>query len=270
MSDDLFFTPQEQALAAEFCASGRLIAPVADPAGLERLRRHVAAIAAGCLGRTEPEDAGAFLDGIHAILPPAKLNDVRLAVIRGMNAAPWLRPLLFRLARPLLEAVVGNELVMQRRVNLSIQLPGDTSSLLPVHGDVWSGDSPFEAVVWVPLVDCRASKSMYLLPPEANRRLDGGFASSQGSDAEAIFQAIAPELEWIAIDYGQVMLFDQTLPHGNRVNQESGTRWSLNCRFKGAFTPYADKRLGEFFEPITLRPMSRIGLDYRFPGGTAE
>jgi len=266
MSDDQFFTAQEQALAAAFGTQGRLIAPVADLTGLERLRRHIALLTAQALALPAPDDPGAFLDGVHAHLPLEQLNNVRLTVIRSMNATPWLRPTLFRLARPLLEAVVGNELVMQRRINLSIQIPGDTSSLLPVHADVWSGDSPFEAVVWLPLVDCRRSKSMYLLPPDANRRLQGGFAQAAGSDAEAIFQAIAPSVEWIEIDYGQVMLFDQTLPHGNRVNQETSTRWSLNCRFKGAFTPYADKKLGEFFEPITLRPMSRIGLDYRFPG----
>ena len=54
---------------------------------------------------------------------------------------------------------------MQMRVNLSIQLPRDKSSLLPVHSDVWSGDSPFETVVWLPLVDCFKTKSMFILPP---------------------------------------------------------------------------------------------------------
>ena len=43
----------------------------------------------------------------------------------------------------MLETIVGNELAMQLRVNLSIQLPGDDSSLLPLHSDVWSGDSQF-------------------------------------------------------------------------------------------------------------------------------
>ena len=41
----------------------------------------------------------------------------------------------------------------------------------------------------------------------------------------------------------------------------------MNCRFKGVFTPYADKRIGEFFEPITLRPASRVGLTYALPEG---
>jgi len=52
---------------------------------------------------------------------------------------------------------------------------------------------------------------------------------------------------WLEVKSGQVMLFDQSLPHGNRVNEESETRWSMNCRFKGVFTPYGDKKLGEFF-----------------------
>ena len=61
------------------------------------------------------------------------------------------------------------------------------------------------------------------------------------------------------------MLFNQSLPHGNRVNMENETRWTLNCRFKGLFTPYKDKKIGEFFEPITLRAASVSGLNYQFP-----
>ena len=54
----------------------------------------------------------------------------------GLNAEAWFRPAYFALARKALEALVGNELAMQLRVNLSIQLPGDDSSLLPVHSDM--------------------------------------------------------------------------------------------------------------------------------------
>jgi sporadic carbohydrate cluster 2OG-Fe(II) oxygenase len=64
-----------------------------------------------------------------------------------------------------------------------------------------------------------------------------------------------------------VLLFTHTLMHGNRVNAESTARWSMNLRFKGLFTPYSDKALGDFFEPITLRAASRIGMNYRLPGG---
>jgi sporadic carbohydrate cluster 2OG-Fe(II) oxygenase len=160
---------------------------------------------------------------------------------------------------------VGNELAMQRRVNLSIQYPEDDTALLPVHADTWSGDSPFEVVVWVPLVDCFGTKAMYILPPEANDVLKTDFANLSKGNSERLFDAIADDLIWIEIKRGEVLIFNQTLPHGNRVNAEKQTRWSMNCRFKSVFTPYADKKIGEFFEPITLRPVSKLGLDYELP-----
>ena len=49
------------------------------------------------------------------------------------------------------------------------------------------------------------------------------------------------------------------------LNKEEETRWSLNCRFKGVFSPYSDKKIGEFFEPITLRKVSELAIDYNLP-----
>ena len=77
-----------------------------------------------------------------------------------------LRELYYKISRRWLDSLIGNEVAMQLRVNLSIQLPKDNSSLLPLHSDVWSGDSPFETVVWIPLVNCYKSKAMYILPPK--------------------------------------------------------------------------------------------------------
>ena len=80
-----------------------------------------------------------------------------------------------------------------------------------------------------------------------------------------LFRRIENEVTWIEIKTGEVLIFNQNLPHGNRINMESETRWSMNCRFKSVFTPYGDKKIGEFFEPITLKAASRVGMNYRFP-----
>ena len=58
--------------------------------------------------------------------------------------------------------------MMQKNINLSIQLPNDKSSLLPIHSDVWSGDSPYEINLWIPLVNCFKTKSMYILNRKHN------------------------------------------------------------------------------------------------------
>ena len=65
-----------------------------------------------------------------------------------------------------MDVILGNELSMQLRINLSIQLPKDENSLLPIHSDVWSGDSAHEINLWVPLVNCYRTKSMYILQPK--------------------------------------------------------------------------------------------------------
>jgi len=39
----------------------------------------------------------------------------------------------------------------------------------------------------------------------------------------------------------------------------------MNCRFKSLFSPYKDKKIGEFFEPITLRPVTKVSMNYKLP-----
>lgn len=262
-----FMRPEEAAIGQAFLAEGYVLAPAEDMAAFERIRNAVVSAACRRLELATPPAAQDFLDQIHRYVDPARLNEFRLAVFDAMNREEWLRPAYFSLARSLLETIVGNELAMQRRINLSIQLPGDDSSLLPVHSDTWSGDSPFEVVLWVPLVDCYRTKTMYLAPPAATARIQRDLSGFEAEGVDALYRAIEPDLLWLDVPAGSVLLFNQNCAHGNRTNEEATTRWTMNCRFKAVFTPYADKRLGEFFEPITLRPASRIGLDYVLPGG---
>jgi sporadic carbohydrate cluster 2OG-Fe(II) oxygenase len=265
-----FQRPEDAELAERYRRMGVVAGPAEDREALDAIRDRVVKVACEWLEKPAPDDPKRFLDNIGEVVPVPQLNEFRLAMITGMNATPWLRPAYFSVARRALESIVGNELCMQRQVNLSIQLPGDDSSLLPVHADVWAGDSPFEAVLWLPLVDCYRTKSMFLLPPKPNLALQRDLARFSGKGTEDIFRAIERDLTWVEVPYGHFLLFNQNLAHGNRVNEEPEARWTMNCRFKGVFTPYAEKRLGEFFEPITLRPASRVGLDYELPGGFEE
>ena len=265
MTDTDFLQADEQALAQRFIDDGFVTTPADDRGGLDRIQRRAAELAADYLKLPHSDDPYAMLDSIHTRVSVDDLNGLRLHVFNGLNAEPWFRPTYFRLARSTIETIVGNELCMQRRVNLSIQMPGDDSSLLATHSDVWSGDSPFEVVVWVPLVDVHHTKAMYLLPPSMNGDMQDRMASLRS--AEELYKTIKPHATFIEIPYGHVMLFNQTLMHGNRVNEEAGTRWSMNCRFKSIMSPYADKRFGEFFEPILLRPATRVGMQYKLPGG---
>jgi sporadic carbohydrate cluster 2OG-Fe(II) oxygenase len=263
-----FFRDGEECLSAAFLEHGYVIAPAEDRAALDRIRSFVVECAAGFLGLPVPADPAAFLERIGDNVNDAeRLNDLRLAVIDALTSAPWFREAYFACGRTALEALVGNELAMQRGIGFSIQLPNDKSSVLPLHSDAWSEDSPFEVVLWIALVDVAATQSMFILTRERDAAWRERIHEFSGKSVDELFVALETDVEYLTIPYGSVLCFTHTLMHGNRVNVESTARWSLNVRFKGLFTPYSDKKLGDFFEPITLRPASRIGIDYRLPTG---
>ena len=252
-----FLSKDEKTLENEFTEQGFIIREVANKDALNKIQK----LAVDMLIKK----GGDSLDNTHKAISIDELNDFRLDVIKEINSQPWVREAYYQIAKPYLDILVGNELAMQSRVNLSIQFPQDDSSLLPVHADTWSGDSPFEVVVWLPLVDCFSTKSMYLLPPKAANHLSSNFKLHAQGNSEDLFNAIKNDVDWIKINFGEVLVFNQAYPHGNRGNKEIETRWSMNCRFKGLFTPYKDKKIGEFFEPITLRPVSKIAMSYKLP-----
>ena len=69
-----------------------------------------------------------LLNNIHKLVSIKNLNSFRLNVIQKINKSKQLRPSIFLTAQKLIEAIVGNELAMQLRTNLSIQMPKDKSS----------------------------------------------------------------------------------------------------------------------------------------------
>ncbi len=207
-----------------------------------------------------------LLDNFHKHYPKKNLNKVRLKILTLINKSENIKKLYYKASKPMLDIIVGNELVMQKKINLSIQVPQDDSSLLALHSDVWSGDSPYEVVIWIPLVNCYKTKSMYILKSSKYKKFEKKFKSLSKKNSETIFHHIKKDIIWLKIKKGQGLIFNQALPHGNVVNKEPETRWSLNCRFKSLFSPYGDKKIAEFFKPITLRKISEIGMNYRFPG----
>ena len=252
-----FLSNDEKILAKEFLDQGYIIRDAANKDALNKIHKFVVNMLV--------KKGGKSLNEAHESISVNELNAFRLEVIKEINNLPWLREAYYQIAKPYLDILVGNELAMQLRVNLSIQMPEDKSSLLPVHADTWSGDSPYEVVVWIPLVDCYDTKSMYLLAPKAAKNLSDNFKSHAKGNSEELFRTIKDDVSWIKINYGEVLVFNQVYPHGNRINKENETRWSMNCRFKGLFTPYKDKKIGEFFEPITLRPVSKLSMNYQLP-----
>ncbi|MEQ8814128.1 MAG: hypothetical protein RLO51_03945 [Thalassobaculum sp.] len=265
---DRFTNALEDELAREFLANGYIIRDVDDRSALDALRHEIVRLACDHLKCDLPADDGDFLNRIHERVGVAEINALRLHVFNGLNAHAWCRPTYLALARSVIDAVVGNELAMQNKVNLSIQMPRDETSTLAVHADVWSAETPFEVVEWTPLVDVYDTKAMYILRPEVNRTVRGKMSSLQdGGRQFDLFEAYRDEFHWVPVKYGQTLVFSPILLHGNVRNDTAESRWSLNCRLTGLFTPYSsdEKCLGRFYTPVTTKVASRVGMNFRAP-----
>ncbi len=207
-----------------------------------------------------------YLNNYHLNFDYQQINIRRLEIYNNINSIDSFSKKYYSIVEDVLNMLVGNELAMQIKINLSIQLPNDKSSILPLHSDTWSGDSPFEVVVWIPLVDCYKSKSMFILNPRDSKIFYHNYkADSEELDSKSLFDKYKKKFEWINIKFGEVLIFNQCLPHGNIENKTNETRWSLNCRFKSLFSPYGEKKIGEFFKPINIKPASLIGFNYQDP-----
>ena len=104
------------------------------------------------------------LEHTHNFLKPSQLNNIKMKIYSDINSNKKFLDEYYKVCKNELEMICGSEIAMQRKINLSIQMPQDDSALLPKHSDVWSGCSPFEVVVWIPLVDCKNTQSMFVYP----------------------------------------------------------------------------------------------------------
>ena len=260
-----FLSEHEKQTAKKFLKNGYIIEKIHNLQKLDVIEKLVLNLLKKEIKNLKKYSNHYILNNTHKLVKKSKLNEIRLKIIEYLNNKNEFIKNYYLLSKPYLDILVGNELSMQKRINLSIQFPKDSSSLLALHSDVWSGDSPFEIVAWLPLVNCYGTKSMYILPPSKYQKFEKIFKNKKNSDSEKIYQKMKKDLKWIKINYGEILIFNQCLPHGNIVNKTNETRWTFNCRFKGLFTPYNDKKIAEFFQPITIRPVSQIGLNYKLP-----
>ncbi|MGC6509585.1 MAG: sporadic carbohydrate cluster 2OG-Fe(II) oxygenase [Myxococcota bacterium] len=251
-------------LETEFLKNGYVHQPVYDSDSLRLISEQVFGLASAYVGTTFSGPPVDFFNSIHENIESERLNDLRMHIINGLLQSRSFHQNVFQCGKDAIEAIVGNELAIQRNMGFNIQLPGDDSSLLAPHSDVWGSEcSPFECVMWLPLVNCFRTKSIFFLPPERDKYWRKQLSKFDSMDS--IFEAIKEDVVWLDVPYGSFLLFTPTCLHGNRINQESETRWSFNIRFKGIFTPYAGKGFGDFFQPLSIKPISRIGMSFEFP-----
>tara|TARA_Y100000590_G_scaffold388181_1_gene462363 strand:- start:8195 stop:9019 length:825 start_codon:yes stop_codon:yes gene_type:complete len=255
-------------LGKQFLKNGYIVNPVENIDGLNEIKKNIIGDVCKFTGLDKNKDEDKFLNTFHLKINQNKINDVRMNLYANFNNQNWFRPTYFSFGKSLIETVIGNELVMQNKINISIMMPNDSSSNIPIHLDPHSGESPYQCVMWIPLTNVYKTKSIFILPPEVNKKILVDFKKlMEEGGRERVFEEIKSELIWVDINYGSLLLFSPNLIHGSVKNETDETRWSFNTRFKSLFSPYIsqEKGLGSFYLPISVRPATIKGMEYKIP-----
>ena len=219
------------------------------------------------LPRLYEEDFEKLFNNFHKLINLKNLNNLRFNIYNNINSNSIFSNIFYNIAKEYLDELVGNEISMQKKINLSIQAPNDKDSLLDLHSDIYAGESPFQVVVWIPLVDVNNTKSMFFTKPSFNKKMNYELLNTEKFTTKEMYKKNENKFNFLKVNYGDILIFSPLILHGNTVNKTKETRFSLNCRFKSLLSPYdvlvkSHRNIPNFYKPINIKPLTKIGFNY--------
>ena len=194
-------------------------------------------------------------------------NHVRLT--KALYGLPQWRDLIYA-NREAVHGVLGGDILYQREPYLRIARPGVVEDQIGIHRDTHYGASPHEWVLWFPLTDAVGGAELRILPgshlqpddayPWTATPISGvekgsdkqwlGFRYSLKKMSDEVENATVP----VPCKLGQAILFNSACVHGQKVNNASWTRFSVDVRFVSASDNANQNRglHGALYEPFVL------------------
>jgi len=252
----------------QFYKNGYVVRNIEDLGSFNKIREEVSRIILKFLNIKKKPIL--FLENLHKYVDYQIINSLRVKVYKTMNQKSWFQTAYLDLAKKTIEDLVGSELAGQNSINFSFQLPHDRNSQLSLHTDSLSGESIFQIVLWVPLMNVYRSNSMYIMSKKDSINGVGNIKKFSNSGISKILNK-NKNLKFLNIKKNQFLIFSPNLLHGNIVNITKSTRISMNARFKNLFSPYNKdknffaKRIGYFYRPISMKPVTKFSLDFNIP-----
>ncbi len=206
------------------------------------------------------------LSSLHNFIDIKEVNDLRVKTFSHINSELEWENLILEICENELQNKHGRDLLVQSKINLSIQMPNDQTSILPIHTDSSSADSPFQTNIWIPLTDAFETNSMFILDEKQTMDFAHNVVSNNIKEFHSSNFQIKKE-DFIKINFGQILFFNPSILHGNVLNETNKTRVSLNLRVKSMFSPEpdfrnADRKFGTYYKVLRISKETRFALDF--------
>ncbi len=208
------------------------------------------------------------LDYFHNYYQQSKINNLRIHLYKEINNDKNFQDLIYKSAKYYIDEMVGSE-IAKSKSNLSIQFPHDDKSLLSMHSDFFSGESIFQINLWIPFVDVKKTKSMFIINPIKSIEILKKIKRSKQLTFSQIHKNYQKYMRWINLKFGEAIIFSPNCLHGNVTNLEKTSRWSINIRYKNLYSPYNsifgnEKKIGTFYKMFEPKLITKFNLIHNF------
>ena len=146
----------------------------------------------------------------------------------------------------IVEELCRKELLIQRRANTIFNVPGKDERRQWPHYELMSGISPFTFVIWAPFHDLDDDGGVYYV------KQDESFDIIKKEEAQGLVNG--PEIlnmmndqKPLKLKYGQVVVFNPFILHGNVEFNSSMARIACSVRFQNKNEPLMQKN-SDFFK----------------------
>ena len=212
------------------------------------------------------------LSKFHETVTNINVNDVRVHSYNLINSFPNLHDLCFSLIKNQINNLLGPDLAVQAKVNLSIVPPHDKSSIIPLHSDINTGESIHQIVSWIPFTKCYSSNSLFITDLKASLKLHKNLANLNKPNKPTIsdYGDIHLKPKYLDLDTNQNLIFTPLIYHGSNPNLTNDTRVSLNYRLKNLYSPYLHhdcegKSLSTFYKRYRISKLTEVTDSYEKP-----
>ena len=206
-----------------------------------------------------------------------KSTKEKISIQYEINSYIWKEQVhieIFKENIEIFEALIGRDLDIQKEPYIRVARPQSYEDNIGFHRDSFYGNSAYEISNFIPLVNLD-NKSALMIEEESHKKGAIPYTKvkneyvQKGSKANQLGFLYEPKVinsnynikkMAVPLKFGEMLIFNLGLIHGQEVNSAKTTRWSMDTRIKNSFAPSKVKK--EYYRELSRSPVSECASIY--------
>ncbi len=179
------------------------------------------------------------IDGVRAAfakMTKAEINSTMISMLSFTD----ISEIMIKSCQNVVEALCGKELFIQRRAHTVINVPSSEHSKQWPHYELMSGISPFTYVLWAPLHDIEDDGGTYHIDQSTSIKVMEREQEEGLVNGPTVLNMMSDKKP-ARLKFGQVLVFNPFVLHGNVPYNSKYARIACNVRFQCSKDPLLQK-----------------------------